>query len=249
MVKQNLRGKRFGKLTVVEEGPGYKEPKSGCRRPNWYCDCDCGKKHILVTASNLRGGQQSCGCITKENVSKANKKKNTYDLTGPFGKGYDAKGNEFLFDLDDYDKIKDYYWSRYNTGYFVASYRSNGEVFTIQLHRIILGIQNEDVTVIVGDHINGKDSRYDNRKSNLRIATRRQNVINVGVKKNNTSGVTGVYWSESKKRWIASINDRVGHHKYLGSFSSFDEAVVVRKKAEMEYADDYSFIPSFGGAT
>lgn len=249
MAKQNLCGKRFGTLVVIEEGPGYIEPKSGRHRPNWYCDCDCGKKRILVSATNLRNGQQSCGCMTKEIISKANRKYNTYDLTGPFGKGYDAKGNEFLFDLDDYDKIKDYYWSRYNTGYFVATYRSNGKVFTFQLHRIILGIQNENVNSIVGDHINGKESRYDNRKSNLRIATRRQNVINVGIKKNNTSGVTGVYWNKTKQKWIAQINDKPSHHKYLGSFDSFDEAVATRKKAEMEYTDDYSFIPSFGGAT
>ncbi|WP_368488451.1 hypothetical protein [Clostridium sp. BJN0013] len=38
-------------------------------------------------------------------------KYNTYDLTGEYGIGYDAKGNIFYFDLEDYDRIKDFYWA------------------------------------------------------------------------------------------------------------------------------------------
>lgn len=39
-----------------------------------------------------------------------NKKYNAYDLTKDYGKGYTLDGVEFIFDLEDYDKIKDYCW-------------------------------------------------------------------------------------------------------------------------------------------
>ena len=41
-------------------------------------------------------------------MSETFKKYNTYDLSGEYGIGYTSKGEEFYFDLDDYDKIKDY---------------------------------------------------------------------------------------------------------------------------------------------
>lgn len=34
---------------------------------------------------------------------------NTYDLSGEYGIGYTTKGEEFWFDLEDYDKIKSIY--------------------------------------------------------------------------------------------------------------------------------------------
>lgn len=53
------------------------------------------------------------------------------------------------------------------------------------------------------DHINGvKD---DNRICNLRAATPNQNQHNKALNKNNTSGVKGVSWNESKKKWEARV--------------------------------------------
>ena len=42
----------------------------------------------------------------KELFSKTNK----YDLSGEYGIGYDSNGQKFYFDLEDYDKIKNYCW-------------------------------------------------------------------------------------------------------------------------------------------
>lgn len=39
---------------------------------------------------------------------KKNKRYNRYDLTGEYGIGYTNQGVEFYFDLEDYDKIKEY---------------------------------------------------------------------------------------------------------------------------------------------
>ncbi len=236
--KENLIGQKFGRWTVVEEGPGYIDKGANGIKPNWYCDCDCGTKHHLVSSKNLKAGNsKSCGCLARENISKANRKYNTYDLSGKFGKGYDSNGNEFWFDLDDYAKIKEYYWQKFNNGYFVSLYRDNGKTKTIQLHRLILRIQNEDWHTIVADHINGK--AYDNRKKNLRVANRSQNCSNISLRKDNTSGVTGVYWHKGKNKWIASIHDIPGHSKELGAFTSFEEAVQARKEGEIKYYGEF----------
>lgn len=58
------------------------------------------------------------------------------------------------------------------------------------------------------------------------------------VRKNNTSGVPGVDWRASKRRWRASICFQ-GKRHYLGSYSNFEEAVEARKRAEAELHDRF----------
>lgn len=58
------------------------------------------------------------------------------------------------------------------------------------------------------------------------------------VRRNNTSGVTGVEWWTSKGRWRASISFK-GKRHYLGSYSSFEEAVQARKQAEEALHDQF----------
>jgi hypothetical protein len=61
----NLTGKKFGRLTVIEE---LEERKKG--RIVWRCQCDCGNE-LNVQGIYLTTGQtQSCGCLKKELESK-----------------------------------------------------------------------------------------------------------------------------------------------------------------------------------
>lgn len=82
------------------------------------------------------------------------------------------------------------------------------------------------------DHINRV--RNDNRISNLRLVSRSENAQNVGLKRTNTSGVTGVNWHAHSKKWRAAI--RVpGVKLQLGVFSCFAQAVRARRAAETTY--------------
>lgn len=82
------------------------------------------------------------------------------------------------------------------------------------------------------DHIN--HNKLDNRISNLRVVTPRENTYNKPKSKNNTSGVTGVYWCRQTKKWKASI--RVdGEFIHLGYYALFSDAVNARKNAEILY--------------
>lgn len=59
---RNMRGKRFGKLTVVSQERTKITP-SGQHKIMWRCLCDCGS-YVVVEGSALRSGKtQSCGCV------------------------------------------------------------------------------------------------------------------------------------------------------------------------------------------
>ena len=95
-------------------------------------------------------------------------------------------------------------------------------------HRIIwvlvTGNQPEEV-----DHING--NKTDNRIENLRSVTRTQNMRNRPISKNNTSGVVGVSWSKSDKKWSAHIRIN-GRQIHIGRFCRKDAAIAARKAKE-----------------
>lgn len=68
MRKIDLKGQRFGRLTVVEEH-GFVN-----RKFRWKCLCDCGTVK-LIRADVLRSGaSKSCGCLSVENTIKRSTK-------------------------------------------------------------------------------------------------------------------------------------------------------------------------------
>ena len=84
------------------------------------------------------------------------------------------------------------------------------------------------------DHINR--DRSDNRFLNLREACHIVNSRNRKPSKNSLSGVTGVSWRKKDKKWQARINNDEGIQINLGYFANLDDAIVARKKAEIEYS-------------
>lgn len=75
--------------------------------------------------------------------------------------------------------------------------------------------------------------RTNNRWSNLRAATNKQNHENLPMVKTNTSGVRGVRWDKDRNRWFAYIthNQKM---KNLGRYETKEEAIKARLKAEDE---------------
>lgn len=55
---------KYGKLTAIARGPDT-VLKTGLRRVQWVCQCECGNE-VLVEAANLGSGHtKSCGCMVK----------------------------------------------------------------------------------------------------------------------------------------------------------------------------------------
>lgn len=241
-VHDDLIGQIFGRWKIIDIYDDYIQPKTGWHKKRYLCECSCEnktKKPILY--SHLKNGASTnCGCVRKEQLVKRNKKMfkkyNKYDLSGEFGIGWTEKGNEFYFDLEDYDKIKDYCWYINNKGYVVTNINN---IKFISLHALVLNRidVNDDLEI---DHINGKSSRNDARKVNLRICTHSDNMKNRGVPSNNKTGVTGICFDENIGKYKAYITiDK--QQIYLGIFDSIDDAKNKREIFEIEYFKDYRY--------
>lgn len=95
----------------------------------------------------------------------------------------------------------------------------------------------DTTTDIEVDHIDG--DRLNNTRSNLRLCTRRENAFNKGVYKNNSSGVSGVYYQKKPQKWSSYINvDK--HMINIGTFNNFEDAVAARLAAEKLYFGEFS---------
>lgn len=245
-------GEVHHRLTLLRKGEPYIAPKTGKKKQRYYCSCSCGQytednPKLITYESISNGSTKSCGCLQKELCAETitkynnnNKRYNVYDLSGEYGIGYTIKGEEFWFDLEDYDKIKNYYWRRNNEGYYASSVNDINKN-DLMLHNLITNCPENKIV----DHIHGSDTLYDNRKNNLRIVTRSQNTMNSIIRKDNTSGVRGVMYDKTHDRWIARIKaDGVEH--FLGYYINFDDAVKVRKEDEEKYFGEYSFDNSRG---
>ena len=137
------------------------------------------------------------------------------------------QGISFAIDARDYDlyvgKMPSWFLSGAKNSYALADWLDcpSGRR-KIRLHRyLMLGLDDNMNRVV--DHING--DTLDNRRCNLRILTRGANVAHrVNINSNNTSGVRGVCWCNTNKRWIACIqhNENTWWKK---SFEDKDEAI------------------------
>lgn len=65
-------GKKFGRLTVIEELPVYIS-ESGYKVKKCLCICDCGKKKTIRLYDLTSKKTKSCGCIQKEKVGARNR--------------------------------------------------------------------------------------------------------------------------------------------------------------------------------
>jgi hypothetical protein len=148
-----------------------------------------------------------------------------------------------LIDIDDIETVRVRRWKLCD-GYAVAS-----RPITIGMHRLILKAP-EDFEV---DHINR--DRLDNRKANLRLASRFQNARNLGIRKNNSTGVIGVYFDRRRSKWYSQIHLE-GQTITLGYFVQKLDAINSRLAAEEKYFGDFApqttalqcpSVPSHGG--
>ena len=160
------------------------------------------------------------------------KYKNEYDLSQDYGIGYTKSGFRFLFDKEDFEKIKKYYW--YPAHGYIASVGDDYKAKRIYMHRFIVDCPDN----MVVDHINHDIS--DNRKCNLRICLKAENNRNVTITSQNSSGVRGVNLNNKKNRWVARITYQ-GKIINLGSFIHKEDAIKARKEAEILYFGEFAY--------
>lgn len=63
---ENLTGRRFSRLLVIENAGPQPHGNRGKLKTKWRCLCDCGNEKLLLGCVLKRGAQMSCGCFQKE---------------------------------------------------------------------------------------------------------------------------------------------------------------------------------------
>ncbi len=133
-------------------------------------------------------------------------------------------------DLEKCSKLTWHYAKNKDSKYIQT--RIKGKM--IKLHRYIMNMNNSNLVV---DHINRNS--LDNRKSNLRICSYKENSFNKSIRVDNTSGIPGVSFHKTNKKWRAKIkyNNLTIH---LGYFEDINEALINRRVAEEILFGEYS---------
>lgn len=157
-----------------------------------------------------------------------------------------SKGKVVLIDKEDEVELQGWKWVAIPQGHRwrARGHRKvNGKREWVYMHRLILGIYEDEIDHIDGDPLN-------NRKSNLRHTTKIGNQRNRGKNRNNSSGYKGV----TKKKyggWVAQIQVGEKMHAWFG-FDTPEEAAEMRDVATIwfhgpEYPlnfpdKDYSYV-------
>ena len=147
--------------------------------------------------------------------------KNDYIIEGEIVKiSINSKiGNVFaIIDRDDFEKINSYKTSWYvsirenKIEAVVTKVQKNKKRQSLPLHRIIMNCIDDKVV----DHING--NTLDNRKTNLRVVTKRENSTNLHNCKN-------IYYEKGK------YGVRINRKRY-GRYEKIEDAIKVRNIIE-----------------
>ena len=150
-----------------------------------------------------------------------------------------TQGRVALIDPDDAARVLAFKWCAQRTSkgqryYAVASIGARVRRERIHMHRLVANAPDGWEV----DHINGDG--LDDRKANLRIATRAENCRNRrGLVRGKSSQFKGVCYRPEKRRWIASIFVD-GKSKHLGSFKIEQEAAKAYDDAAIEAFGEFA---------
>ena len=213
------KGMKFGRLTAIEpvEHKIYHSNDKEARVIQWKFRCDCGTVKDIPKNEVLNGSTKSCGCIYADRPAKE-----YFDLTGMiFGRltAISTKG-------------------KYGNTSMWECKCECGKITTVKASDLRDGgtlscgcLRNENAT-------NALQRYFENvltHGTSLKIVCRQQS-----LKKNNTSGVTGVHFDSSSrgKKWKAAIVFQ-GKRYNLGRWATVEEAADARRKAEDRLYGDF----------
>ena len=167
--------------------------------------------------------------------------------------GKKAAGRVAFIDDEDHALISAYRWhveerrcpnGRVAGPYASTKVRQDGREVRIGMHALITGFP-------MTDHRDGNG--LNNQRSNLRPASKAQNNYNQRPQAGTSSAYKGVSWHKRDSKWQAEIKVG-GMRRFLGYFTSEEEAANAYANAAMEIQGDYAYAaravsPSADGAT
>jgi hypothetical protein len=149
-----------------------------------------------------------------------------------------TQGKYAIVDPEDFERLNKHKWHAVKSGSTFYAIRCVGpakRTTYIRMHREILHPPDH----LVVDHIN--HNGLDNRKANIRPATRAQNNFNrlIAKGKNSSSKYKGVSWKKDRKKWRARIHVN-GRYKFLGYFKEEKQAAKAYDEAAKKYHGEFA---------
>ena len=138
---------------------------------------------------------------------------------------------DFQIDIDDYEKVSDRHWRvshKKNKVYALSGSKKKQNI--VYLHNYILNYTYTPGFEV--DHIDGNS--FNNRKSNLRVCTRLENIQNSGARLDNKIGIRGITYNPEWHSYVVDFS----HNKqrfYFPHWKTLEEAVYCRKFAEEHF--------------
>lgn len=138
-----------------------------------------------------------------------------------------------IVDAEDVEKIKDYKWHLNTQGYAATNIKNT----TLQMQHLVVDIKNNRQKKT--DH-EDRD-RLNNRKTNIRFCTQKENARNRGKSKNNTSGHKGVSWNKNLNKWDVRITANQ-KQIFLGYFNSLRAAAKEYNNAAIKHFGKFAVL-------
>jgi AP2 domain len=148
-----------------------------------------------------------------------------------------TQGQNAIVDAADFDFLNQWNWYarwRQKSLSFYAG-RHSGDGHQIWMHREILGCGPGEQ----GDHRN--HITLDNRRENLRKATKGQSSANRLLSRNNKTGFKGVSFNKDSHRWTARVQADKGK-RFLGYFDTAEQAARAYDRAARELHGEFAVL-------
>lgn len=129
-----------------------------------------------------------------------------------------------IVDDKDFEWLSLHKWHLTEKGYAVCGVYNpiTKKTEKYRMHRMIMMAKKGQIV----DHKNR--IKLDNQKSNLRFATRTQNMFNSKLPSNNTSGYKWICWDKSRKKY--HVSTKINQKKInVGRYDTLEEAIVAVK--------------------
>ncbi len=214
----DLAGCRFGRLSVLSRNGSHRY--SGGAHALWLCRCDCGQERTFMATNLVTGKTASCGCLMRDRVTTHGR----------------SRSSEYTSWKEMKRRCENHMHESFH------NYGGRGIRVCENWHSFAIFLSDMGEKPSKEYTIERLDNHRDYEPGNCKWATSSEQGRHKRMLSNNTSGVTGVYWSKDALRWHAKIKVG-GKSKHLGSFHTKDDAMAARKAAETAHG----FHPQHGG--